>query len=623
MELQFTPYILVTLFTTFATALLAYVVWSRRPGTGVHAFVVLMLAISFWSLMSSFELAVVDPSTSVLFSSLTYIGITLVPPAWLVFVLQYTGRQQYTTPRYIALLAIQPVLVILAVMTNPLHQLFYADFIPGTDGSYVYVEYDHGIFFWSHAVYSYVLIVASVVLLVRSFARSHGVYRRQMSLLLGGQMFPWISNLLFLTGQSPFPAYVDSTPLAFALTGIAAGWSLLRYRLIELTPVARNIVFDNIDDVVFVVNTRRHIIDANVAASNMLGQSVDEIIGTPVTDVFHEHADLFTQSQDAERTDTEINMSVNDTPQTFRLKMSPIRSESGDLTARVMILQNITSLKQANRQLSMARDEALAARHLAEENLRLKSEFLSTMSHELRTPLHAIEGYTSLMLGGMGIELDERPHRMVERISTNSKRLLELINNLLDLSRMEAGRLQLDIEPIVLADLVTDWQSLIGGLTEKDNVEFVVHVDPDLPEVVHSDVSALTRIGVNLLGNAFKFTHEGSVTLRLQRETDSTWAVVVADTGIGIPEKAQQYIFDEFRQVDGSLKREYGGTGLGLALVYRMTEALGGDIHLESEPDVGSTFTVLLPIELETDTTTDASPQQSDNRTDIAPQQNA
>jgi two-component system sensor histidine kinase/response regulator len=239
--------------------------------------------------------------------------------------------------------------------------------------------------------------------------------------------------------------------------------------------------------------------------------------------------------------------------------------------------------------------ELQTAKRLADENSRLKSEFLATMSHELRTPLNAVEGFTSIMLAGMGIELEPKARTMVERIQANSKRLLTLINDFLDLSRIESGRLELVSEPLSPIELAQKWKTEIAGLAEKKNLEFQIDLDPGLPDVVYGDEEALSKIAINLLGNAIKFTHEGRVTLAL-KSNGNTWAIVVGDTGIGIPPHAREFIFEEFRQVDGSSKRDYGGTGLGLAITQKIARVMGGTITLDSEVGRGSVFTVTVPL---------------------------
>jgi signal transduction histidine kinase len=259
------------------------------------------------------------------------------------------------------------------------------------------------------------------------------------------------------------------------------------------------------------------------------------------------------------------------------------------------LTQEIAHRKEIEIQREQLIQDLKIAQQIAEENSRLKSEFLSTMSHELRTPLNAIEGFTSIMLSNMGIELNPKPRKMVERIGVNSQRLLHLINDFLDLSRIESGRLELVDTPIYLTELIENWRSQVSIPEQKKNLDFIVTVDPTLPSTLYGDDEALSKIALNLLGNAFKFTHEGSIALALKRQ-DSSWIIEVSDTGIGIPPHARQYIFDEFRQVDSSSKRLYGGAGLGLAIVQKLTRAMGGMITVSSEVNKGSTFTVVLPL---------------------------
>lgn len=241
-------------------------------------------------------------------------------------------------------------------------------------------------------------------------------------------------------------------------------------------------------------------------------------------------------------------------------------------------------------------NELKIANRMAQETSRIKSEFLSTMSHELRTPLNAIEGFTSIMLGDMDIELAPKAKRMVERVSTNSKRLLNLINDFLDLSRIESGRMEVSRVPFSPFDLTNKWRQQVGVLGEKNGVAFNVLIDPAMPSSIYGDEELLSKVAINLLGNAFKFTSKGSVSLDINN-LGKTWTIEVTDTGIGIPIHAREYIFDEFRQVDSSSKRIYGGTGLGLAIVQKLVREMNGTITVKSEVGHGSTFTVTLPLD--------------------------
>lgn len=249
-------------------------------------------------------------------------------------------------------------------------------------------------------------------------------------------------------------------------------------------------------------------------------------------------------------------------------------------------------------QLAQSIHDLQEANVRAIEGSRLKSEFLSTISHELRTPLNAIEGYTGILLMGMNVEITEQARYMIERIEANSHRLLALINQILDVSRIEAGRLEIQHQPFSIHQKAGEWNKRMDGLAKQKNLTFTVYIEPDFPEIVYGDEEAITKITNNLLSNAFKFTHIGGITLNIYAQNQA-WYIRVTDTGIGIPRHAQRYIFDEFRQVDGSSNREYGGTGLGLSIVKKLCTAMGGSIEVQSEINKGSTFIVTLPLHLE------------------------
>ena len=272
-----------------------------------------------------------------------------------------------------------------------------------------------------------------------------------------------------------------------------------------------------------------------------------------------------------------------------------VDDKDGNPTRVVGTVLDITRRKEAELEREELIKELRGAKRIAEENSRLKSEFLSTMSHELRTPMNAIEGFSSIMLNRMGgAEFNAKTERYITKIKTNSQRLLGLINDFLDLSRIESGRLELAQSPVNLEDLVKTWRDSLSSLAEEKSLDYDVTLDSALPKTIVGDDEALSKIALNLLGNAIKFTKEGSVKLALTKHNDMMQLQVI-DTGIGIPAHAREFIFDEFRQVDQSSKREFGGTGLGLSIVQQLVNAMGGSVQVDSEVGKGSKFTVLLP----------------------------
>jgi signal transduction histidine kinase len=239
------------------------------------------------------------------------------------------------------------------------------------------------------------------------------------------------------------------------------------------------------------------------------------------------------------------------------------------------------------------RRELETARLIAEEASRLKGEFLASMSHELRTPLNSIIGYSQFMLDGLDGELTPAQRRDLGRVLANGEHLLGLINDVLDLSKIEAGQFQVYPEPTLLGEVVQGALAAVEPLARRKALRLEFSLPPGLPPVM-ADPDRLRQVLLNLLSNAVKFTDAGAVRV-LARALDDVTEVTVSDTGPGVPPDAQQTIFERFRQLDGSSTRRHNGTGLGLAIARQLLELMGGSIRLSSTPGRGSDFIFTLP----------------------------
>jgi PAS domain S-box-containing protein len=297
-----------------------------------------------------------------------------------------------------------------------------------------------------------------------------------------------------------------------------------------------------------------------------------------------------------------------------------VLTETGELTAVVTILHDRREALERARlyeQLKAASDELqarvqAATAELATQNellrrqaieleqaSRLKSQFLANMSHEFRTPLNAILGYTHMLLQGVAGDLLPAVKRQLQRIDSNGRHLMTIINEILDITRIEAGKMPMQLSEFNLNELVPEVMTELDPVISRSKLTVAPKLWPDLP-TVYSDRQKVKQIIVNLLSNALKFTHEGGIQITVgYSPAERTASVAVADTGIGISPENHEKIFEDFRQVDDSPSRQYGGTGLGLAICRRLATALGGRITLESTMGVGSTFTLTIPVETE------------------------
>jgi len=715
MPYQFTPNMLPLVFATVVASALAVYTWRNRKTAGAVPFSVMMFILFEWGTSYILELAGTDLSTKIFWELFKFMGVVATPVAWLVFAFEYTGRKTWINPRRLALLSIIPLTSIIILATNKSHGLFRATWSLATEGGYFLLNATNGPWYWVHAAYTYTLIMIGLVLIIRALLRWPAQYRGQMIWILFSTLVPLIANII--TVFQIIPVLIDLTPFAFTITGVGMAYALFRHRLLDIPPIARDLIIEGMKDGMIVTDADRRIIDINRAALKIIGIAGEKKpIGKRLAEVLSPWSDLAAKYMDVAEVEDEISIERGDNQRWYELHISTLKDENNLVIGRVItarditdhklaelnlqesearfrqivenasdliyrfdangyltyanpaalrsmgyenesdvlgtyfldlttpetrhklkrtyqhqfasrtkttynefpaaaadgsevwfgqnvqliyegdrvvgfqaLARDITAVKQAQDALRIARDQALEAS-------RAKSQLLSKVSHELRTPLGGILGYAELLQGNTFGDLNQRQQKAVSEVVDSALYLTNMVNELLDEAQLRSSTATLQERMFSPFKLVQAAVSGLDILAQKKGLSFSLQIDPNLPQEIHGDDRRIRQIIINLIGNAIKFTKEGSVHLNVSKPDEHHWEISVADTGIGIPKVEQALVFEPFRQLNSSVTRDNKGVGLGLSITKQLVDLMHGRIIVESEPGKGTTFFVLLPI---------------------------
>lgn len=575
------------LFVVMLSIALIIYAWQRATPGSIY-FMMINIGAGAWAFFYLLELNSLYLPAKVAWFSLKYLAVTGLVSALFAFVAYYTELRIRLTRYSWLLLVAFPAVAAVVLATNDIHGWFISNARLILRAPFVLLDYRTQTFFWVVAAYSMLLSLAALLLLIRQERiQPINYYRRQIRLLLAGIALPWVVSLAALLGWSPFPG-IDVAPITFTFTLPVFSLAVYKFGLLDLLPVAREIVVENMTDGVIVLDHHGKILDLNRTASQLFADH-GPLIGRHLDQVINENPHLQAEFKYNRPGEAEVVLPRSGVRRYYQVSLTTLPFEKDLPPGQLMVIHDISEQKEMQFALQRAKDTA-------EEATRAKSLFLANLSHEIRTPLNAILGMSSLLLE---TRLNAEQQEFVHTVRTSGDALLSLINDILDFSKIEAGRLELERAPFDLRMAVEDSIDIIAPQASEKNLDFLFYVADDAPRALIGDMTRLRQILVNLLSNAVKFTERGEVVLEVESENlyDDRYILhfAVRDTGIGIPAERIGALFQSFSQLDSSTTRKYGGTGLGLAITDRLVRLMGGQISVESQPGVGSTFRVTIP----------------------------
>jgi PAS domain S-box-containing protein len=704
--LQYTPVFLSTGLIVLLCLLIFWTTWQQRNLPGARPLAALIVATAWWIIGATLEEAVLSPSLKIIWSKLQYFSIESAPVLWLIFALEYSRLMEHLSEqvrRGLPLLWVVPVITLCLVFTNEKHWLIWSQIT--SQGAFLH--YDHGLGFWIAAAYNYLLMIGGMLALLWMIRHSIGVNRAQTAIIIIGAIFPFIGNALYLLRLTPVEVG-DLTPNALMVTCILYAWGILRYRLFDLVPVARDTLVDRMADGMLVLDNQERVLYINPAAEKLLHLQFSDtpdqaqiIPGIRADQAFSSHPDLLQSIRDSQSSDHQIQDASSQSIY-LRLNIDPLNDRDGNTAGKMVLIQDITSLKVSeerfrsdeerlrlqsaalesaatgvlitdingvilwvnpafttitgfsaqeaigknprilnsgthdlqfftqlwktilagqiwqhetiNRRkdgriyveeqtIAPVRDDSGQISHFISTKQditqrkqleELRDELMHTIVHDLRNPLTSmLASLDMLEYWREQLQLEKEPVQILQIARTSAWRMLGLVNTILDLYKLESGKMQLKREPLVLTPLVEQIFRIESPLAIRREVLLLNNIPFDLP-VLNLDQLLIGRVIQNLIDNALRYTPDGG-NVEVSACYDPQQRVIILsvhDQGPGVPPEAQSRLFQKF--VSSSKER---GTGLGLAFCRLAVEAHNGRIWAESEPGQGTTFLVSLPLD--------------------------
>lgn len=544
--------------TTVTTLVLAAFAYRNRDKRTAPQVLGILLGASIWAGADAVTLAHTSESVMMGANDARFIGSTLLVFSVIVFALEHTNREHWLHRRYVSWLALPFAITVFLAVTEGVvmdHGLIRAGVRTVETAGLVVPEFSFGPWFWINAAYSYGLLLVALVLYVAEFVRvDASTYRQQIAALIVALLVPWLMNGFYLTGLTP----VDLTGAGLAVTGVLFYASLFWLSLLDLVPIARGTVLDNIEQGVLVVDSDDTIVDLNPQMVDLLGARRDDLIGEPVGVIHEAHPELVGQVDDDRESSAIVSVERGSSARHYAVESSPIYSRTDRYLGRTVLVRDVTDRVRRRRQLRERTEE------LERQNERL-DQFASIVSHDLRNPLNVADGY--LEIARERSDMDE-----LDAVAESHQRMEEIIDDVLTLARFadDAGT----VEAVDLRSVANDaWQSVTA-----EAGSLVVDCD----RTIEANRSRLKQLLENLFRNTFDHgPADATITVGV---FDDRPGFFVEDDGPGIDADARDRIFEE------GYSTAADGTGLGLAIVESVAERHGWSVTVTEGRSGGARF---------------------------------
>ena len=585
MQYQHTPISWVLFISTFIALMTAYGAYKNRKAPGGIQFFFMMLGVAEWCLVAGFEATAVPLNAKIFWSTLEYLGSGLIAVFFLLFAAEYTGKKSWLTPRIKFFVCVYPFFNIAFAATNGWHHMLWTGFTPAGFGQNQIV-YHHGILLIFVTIFVYLYLAAATLLLTLRRIEMSVLQKRQTRAIVAASIIPWVASFLYAADLSPLPG-LNIIPVSLLSTGIIMLWAMVHYKLLDLSPVAREHLLELMWEGMIVIDDQKRIVDISKSAEVLFHIDIAHVLGKSIFEILSEEDPLASALEANGPSQVEVEMESENHIKCLEFRISPLKNQENHVSGYLLVCQNITERKSAERQ------KEKLIKELREAN-DTKNRFFSIVSHDLRTPFNNVLSFVRLINDHLDtlskdeiVELSGELNRSMETTQT-------FLENLLHWGRSQTGVIKMNPREVYLSLIFGAVQKIAASQAQQKNITLEFPAREDI--CVIADLNMTATVLRNVISNAIKFSFpHGKITITAQKENHQA-LIRIIDEGIGMDQDTLQSLFLLDKSVSRAGTSEEKGSGLGLILCKELLIRQNGSVEVESQPGKGSVFSIRLPL---------------------------
>ncbi|MDX8339879.1 histidine kinase N-terminal 7TM domain-containing protein [Draconibacterium sp. IB214405] len=576
---------LITAFTAIGTCIL---LWKYKQAIEVRFLILLEIFVAIWAFSYALEFGTPLLEEKVFYSQLSYLGIAFIPVSFFFFTTAFSQKFNLVNRRNIILTLIIPLITLILVFTNDQHHLIWKNYT--LNSSTNILHYQHGIWFWIFDIYTFTLVAWGIFNLISSISTFTSFYKKQIRLLIIASLIPVIANLMYIFDINPVPGF-DWTTVSFVLTGLIIAFGIFRYKIFELIPLAREKLLDTMNEGVLVINANGIIEEVNPALLKTFDLDKKTIIYTSFKTTFERFPEIVNLIQATEDQYTDFELPKNDQTYYYQVRVKALRDQLGKLSGKLLVISDVTSIRLTKIQLKEKNKQLQEQNGRNEKLIDDLDAYAHTLAHDLKNPLSVIYSSSDIILEALkdgNLDIIEEFSKVIKE---SSMKTISVTNELLKMAT--AGHEDVETEPVEMDKVYQSAVDQISDSIERYNA--ILEVEGKWIDA-QAYAPWIEEVWINLLSNAMKYGGETPV-IKIGCETTGRGKIKywVKDNGDGIPKDQQQKLFKKHTRLQPN---KASGYGLGLSIVKRIIEKLGGKVGVEStgEKGDGALFYFNLPV---------------------------